>query len=326
MNNYPEIINVEIMSKCNLKCIHCKLQNQTTSSNVQFMSFEYIKSIIDKITDFVIHANEFMFSSVEPLIHPHLFEMMDYLSDINPNMEFPIQTNGMFLNENIIFEMRKRNIPWVSIAFDGVNEEQLSLFKKGTKMETVVNNIKMLRNNMPSSCVIRTVFVSNTENINSLIDYVYFCKDLGIDAIDVNGLFCYNPSLLKYTLYSEKGNEKVEQIFQEAKSIGDKLGIEVQIPLLKPHFIACEWNKILCIDGDGNVNPCVMLAQKIPLYYLDGHTEGSIVRFGNIFDTDITHIWNSNDCVEFHNCLKEHKMQEPCKFCAEGYGVVCSNR
>lgn len=326
MNEYPEIINLEIMSKCNLKCVYCKLQHQTSSAEDQFMTFDKFKKCIDKIQDFVIHANEFMFSSVEPLIHPALFDMMDYITEINPNMEFPIQTNGMFLNESIVKKMSVRNVPWISVSLDGVNESQLSFFKKGTKFDTVVSNIKMLRKHMPAECVIRSVFVSNTENIWSLLEYVEFCKQLGIDAIDINGLFCYDRSLLKYILYSSEGNTAVEQIYQHAKKLGEQIGIQVQIPLLKPEFIACEWNKTLCIDGDGYINPCVMLAQKIPLYYLDGYTDGNIVRFGNIFDADIIDIWNSDECVNFHNCLKEKKMQDVCRFCSEGYGVVCSNR
>ena len=130
----------------------------------------------------------------------------------------------------------------------------------------------------------------------------------------------------QYALYSSDGNEKVERIYLEAKQLGKELGIQVQVPQLQPNFIACEWNKILCIDGDGNVNPCVMLAQKIPFYFLDGYTNGNIVRFGNILETDIYDIWNSFECVRFHNCLKEKKIQNVCQFCAEGYGVVCSNR
>lgn len=326
MNEYPEIINLEIMSKCNLKCKHCKLQYQTTHSNVGFMSVELFKKSVDRIEDFVIKAKEFMFSSVEPLIHPNLFEMMDYIANINPEMQFPIQTNGMFLNEEIVREMSKRNIPWVSISLDGVNESQLSFFKQGTKYDTVINNIKMLRKNMPSDCMIRSVFVSSTHNIESLLEYIPFCKNLGINAIDVNGLFCYDSSLKKYILYSENGNDEVEKIYQHAKEIGEKIGVQVQVPFLKPKFIACEWNKILCIDGEGNINPCVMLAQKIPFYYINGSTMGDIVRFGNIFDENPIDIWNNSACTRFHQHLKNKQMQEVCRFCAEGYGVVCSNR
>ncbi len=326
MNRYPEIINLEIMSKCNLKCIHCKLQHQTTEANNRWMSLEDFMKYANRIRDFIIHANEFMFSSVEPLLHPALFQMMDYISSINPRMEFPIQTNGMFLTEDIVRELRKKNVPWVSVALDGINEKQLAFFKKGTSFATVIDNLKMLRASMPESCLIRSVFVSNTDNIEILPEYVRFCKELGIDAIDVNGLFCYDKNLQKYALYSEMGNNQVEKIFDDAKKLGDKLGIQVQVPSLIPEFIGCEWNKILCIDGDGNVNPCVMLAQEIPFYFLGGYTKGRIVRFGNILETDITEIWNGEKCVEFHNCLQSKKIQSVCRYCAEGYGVVCSNR
>ncbi|RJV44675.1 radical SAM protein [Coprococcus sp. AF19-8AC] len=326
MNRYPEIINLEIMSRCNLKCIHCKLQHQTTEANNKWMSLEDFIKYADRIREFIIHANEFMFSSVEPLLHPELFSMMDYVSSINSQMEFPIQTNGMFLNEEIVRELRKRNVPWISVALDGINEKQLAFLKKGTSFSTVINNLKVLRALMPKSCIIRTVFVSNTENINTLPNYIYFCKELGIDAIDVNGLFCYDEKLQKYALYSNEGNDQVEMIFENAKKIGDKLGIQVQLPLLTPEFVGCEWNKILCIDGDGNVNPCVMLAQKIPFYFLGGYTHGQIVRFGNIFKMDIKEIWNSGKCIEFHKCLQSKEAQDICKYCAEGYGVVCSNR
>lgn len=326
MDKYPEIINLEIMSRCNLKCIHCKLQHQVTKATNDWMSMDDFIRYIDRIRCFITNAKEFMFSSVEPLLHPHLFDMMDYISNINHKMEFPIQTNGMFLTSDIVNELAERNVPWVSIALDGINEEQVTFFKKGTVLKTVVDNIKLLRNQMPKTCKIRTVFVSNTENISSLIDYVYLCKSLGVDAIDVNGLFCYDEKLQKYALYTSEGNETVERIFLAAKEVGDRIGILVQVPMLRPQYIACEWDRVLCIDGDGYVNPCVMLSQKVPFYFLNESTEGKVVRFGNILDCEVDKIWGGDDCVEFHNNLKQRVIQDECRLCAEGYGVVCSNR
>ncbi len=324
--DWPEIINLEIMSKCNLKCTHCKLQHQSTHAQDEFMSLEKFKICIDKIENFVKNAKEFMFSSVEPLIHPNLFEMMDYVASKNPNIEFPIQTNSMFLDGSVIEKMAVRNVPWISVSLDGAVEEKMSFFKVGTKSKIVVSNIRKLRERMPKDCTIRACFVSCTNNIDDLVNHIYFCKELGIDAVDVNGLFCFDKDHLQYALYSEEGNERVEQIYQDAKKAGEKLGIQVQVPLLKPKFIACEWNKSLLIDGDGNVNPCVMLAQKIPMHYLNSSTEGHIVRFGNIFEQDMEDIWNDERFVLFRENLKNHVLLDVCRSCAEGFGVVCSNR
>lgn len=290
------------------------------------MEYETFCRYINRIADIIPFCKEFMFSSVEPLIHPDLFRMMDYLSEMNSHIEFPIQTNGMLLNANIIDQLSYRNVPWVSIALDGITQRSASFFKTGTDFQKVCAHIKMLRKKLPSNRIIRTVFVAHTENISELTRYVRFCKELGVDAIDVNGLFCYNAAFTPYALYGPDGNSDAGKIFQEAKDIGEEIGIHIQVPYLIPHYIGCEWKDVLCIDEEGNVNPCVMLAKKTPFFFLNACTKGSVINFGNILKEEIQDIWNKKEFVNFRDKVNSAQAPMECQLCAEGYGVVCSNR
>ena len=325
-NKMPEIVNIEIMTKCNLKCRHCKLQYIKQSEGESLMSLSRFSSYIEKMEKIILNANELMFSSIEPLIHPNLFEMMDLVSKINPSMSFPIQSNGMFLNDEVIEGMKKRNVPWLSMALDGFDQFSTGYFKSGTDFEKVVKNIKKLRLEMSPEVVIRTVFVSHKDNIDKLPSYVRFCKELGIDAIDVNGLFCFNSEHVESVLYSKEGNNKVEEIFNNARQVASEVGIQIQFPQLKPIEIGCEWKRIFSVDENGDVSPCVLLAKKHPFYFLDSNTDGKTLHFGNIFETDPVDIWYEDKFVEFRNKIDCGNLPNECTLCADGYGVICSNR
>jgi MoaA/NifB/PqqE/SkfB family radical SAM enzyme len=290
------------------------------------MPLDRFSNYMSRMEVIVKNASEFMFSSVEPLLHPQLFEMMDIVSKINPGMSFPIQTNGMFLTESIIESMKSRNIPWASVALDGYNQSSVEYFKVGSDFNLIISNIEKLRLGMPEDFVIRTVFVSHQGNIKKLPEYVRFCKKIGVDAVDINGLLCFNKELVSDTLYSYDGNEEAEKIFAEAKEIAKSEGIQFQYPELIPKIMGCEWKKIFSVDEDGNVAPCVMLSKQHPFYFLNSYTAGSQVLFGNIFEREPIEIWMDADYVEFRKRLDSIHMPKQCLLCAEGHGVVCSNR
>ena len=146
---YPYVINVEIMNKCNLQCKHCRVTyhgNIMKDVNPEFMDFEYFTKIIDRISLLIKKARSFQFSTVEPLFHKDIFNMMDYVSRYNKNIEYPLLSNGMLLTEKNIKELLKRNISTISISLDGYKKETVESFKTNTDFDRVVTNIKQLKN------------------------------------------------------------------------------------------------------------------------------------------------------------------------------------
>ena len=83
-------IYLEISDYCNLSCKFCTSPRR----NKNMLSLDNYKNIVNKING---HAKELYLHVLgEPLVHPYIFEMIDYASDFfNVN----ITTNGRLISK-----------------------------------------------------------------------------------------------------------------------------------------------------------------------------------------------------------------------------------
>jgi MoaA/NifB/PqqE/SkfB family radical SAM enzyme len=326
---YPDMISVEIMTKCNLKCKHCRVTyhgNLIEDVVPAFMEFDFFTKIIDRISPLVKKATSFQFSTIEPLFHKDIFKMMDYVSGYNRNIEYNLLSNGMLLNEKNIKELLKRNVPSVTVSLDGCTAKTVESFKTNTNFDTVVSNIRRFKQISKDKIKLNVIFVSTKNNIHELIDYIEFCKKLEVDRIMVNGFLSFLPELSDLALYSRQGNSEVHEIFKRFHETAKRAKIEVELPSLMTRPQGCGYISIMTIDEKGNVSPCILLARKTPLaLFTDSSVVGPVI-FGNIFESDAASIWRSDKSVRFRSMLKKHIIPKECSLCADAYGVICSNR
>ena len=326
---YPDVINVEIMNKCNLKCKHCRVTyhgNIMEDVNPEFMDFEYFTKIIDRIASIIKKAHTFQFSTVEPLFHKDLFKMMDYVSRYNKHIEYPILSNGMLLTGENIRELSKRNITSISISLDGCKKETVESFKTNTNFDKVVNNIGLLKGSFRNKVEICVVFVATKDNIDELVEYVDFCKMLNIDRILVNGFLSFLPENSHLYLYSEQGNLEVQRIFQLAHDSAKRQSIDIEFPSLIAKPSGCGLHSYMNINEKGDVCPCILLARKTPFELFSKSVTVQPVIWGNIFDADPFSIWKSKKSVQFRKMLQNKLIPNECHLCPDAYGVICSNR
>lgn len=327
--SYPSMINVEIMTKCNLKCKHCRvtyhgdLINDVTPG---FMDFDFFTKIVDQISPLVKKALYFQFSTIEPLFHKDIFKMMDYVSGYNKNIEYNLLSNGMLLNEKNINELLKRNVPTVSISLDGCTAETVESFKTNTNFDRVINNIKLLKELSKDRIELNVVFVATKNNIHELVDYVGFCKELNVDRILINGFLSFLPENSHLYLYSKQGNPEVQKIFQHAYEIARKENINIEFPSLTAKPQGCAYTSIMNIDEKGNVSPCIFLSRRTPFELFSKSVVTEPLIFGNIFDDDPLSIWRNEEFVKFRNMLKDNVIPIECTLCADAYDVTCANR
>ena len=327
--NFPAGINVEIMTICNLRCKHCRVTYHgglIPGVKLGMMEFDLFKKIIDRISLLVKRANVFQFSTIEPLFHKRIFEMMDYVSQFNTDITYPLLSNGMLLDEGKIRNLSSRNVPSVAISLDGCKKKTVESFKTGMDFDKVVNNIRLLKRIAGKKIKVSTVFVATSLNVGELIDYVDFCSDLGVDCIFVNGFLSYLPESSNLCLYSKTGNTKIYELFVKAYEKAKERGISILFPSLTAKPMGCECTSCLCIDESGNVSPCIHLARKTPFALFSNITVASPVIYGNILNDDPLSVWNKKEYVDFRKKLKRSEIPNECALCADAYGVICSNK
>lgn len=325
----PRVINVEIMNKCNLKCEHCRvtyhggLMGDVTP---EFMEFDSFRNIIDRISPLIKKAESFQFSTVEPLFHKDLFKMMDYVTERNKSIRYPLLSNGMLLTENNIEQLLKRNIPTIAVSLDGYTKKTVESFKTNTNFDRVVENIKCLTTLCKDKIDVSVVFVATKENIEELETYIGFCKSLNVNRILVNGFMSFLPENSHLYLYSKQGNPKVRSIFQRAYQEAKKHNIDIEFPSLITEPEGCGLHSYMNINEKGDVSPCILLARQTPFELFSKTNTAEPIVYGNIFKDTPLSIWNSKKATEFRNKLKNRKVPQECCLCPDAYGVICSNR
>lgn len=111
-NNVPHGL-IDILRGCNISCENCY-----NSSICQIKSFEQVKEEIDLMISFrQVHSITLI--GGEPLLHPNLLEIVEYISRKNIYVE--IFTNGVLLTEEILGKLKKLK---VSVIFIHVEKTQ----------------------------------------------------------------------------------------------------------------------------------------------------------------------------------------------------------
>ncbi|MBA4395203.1 MAG: radical SAM protein, partial [Desulfobacca sp.] len=92
----PSRVWIELTDNCNLRCPLCP--NQALPKEEKgFMPRELFKKIIDQISGEVFDLN--LFHRGEPLLHPHLIEMIEYAH--RKGIPCRIHTNATLLSESL---------------------------------------------------------------------------------------------------------------------------------------------------------------------------------------------------------------------------------
>lgn len=307
-------LQIELMNYCNLKCRYCFFQHRLDKINKKTMNVETFKNIVDKTIP-VFNINCINFGTVEPFLHPKLFEMADYIKKSYPDIVFSMFTNGMLLNENIINNLLKYDINNITFSLDSYKKDTAKYFRTGLNFNTVLDEIKLCK---IKDIIVQVSFLANKININDLLGTISLCSDLDVDKFRINGFMAWTKEDVGLCLYSYKGMNDVKKVYKKAKKLGNRLNIEIsKVPKVKLKKLDCNICKTgVFVNVDGNVSPCHVLGYRNH-FFLDSND--SIVEpefFGNCITDNYNEInYNRDEFINVPNWK--------CKLCAMGYGVIC---
>ena len=141
VEEYPPLIQVEISSQCNFRCVFCFQTDETFSSNPQymgFMSYELFKSIIDQCEGNIPYIT---FSSRgEPTLNKEMEKMISYCK--GKFLDVKINTNGSLLTEKRC-EVLLDVCDTVVFSVDAPNKEEYETLRVNGKFEKLIENIRM---------------------------------------------------------------------------------------------------------------------------------------------------------------------------------------
>lgn len=303
LQSYPRRLVFELTNACNLNCVMCGRNSADFKPTMfdmdVFKSFEPLMDTVEEVT---------LMGWGEPTIHPHFIEMLEIINKHSARKYFC--SNGMNLKKikDAIFDYK---VDVFAISLDGAIDETNSRIRRGSKIEQITEDLKEIvrikRERGLQYPWINFVFCAMQSNIRELPDLVRLAAEIGIEEVKVVYLTVFGEDLMNESLWGHE--DLVREVFEEAVSVGDELGIVLKLPhyvgedeagdkLHKDCFVT--WRDFF-LGSDGYVRPCM----STPIHFFKYDKE-----------KDFMEMWNASEYKNYREIVNDQqKMDNPCTRC-----------
>tara|TARA_A100001011_G_C14299983_1_gene840307 strand:+ start:1655 stop:2797 length:1143 start_codon:yes stop_codon:yes gene_type:complete len=154
--DYPPYLLIEPNAACNLRCPMCFQIDKTFTRKpfMGIMKWDLFTKIVDEANEIGVGAIT-LASRGEPLMHPKISDMLNYISKKENIFELKLNSNASFLTEKLCHDIFKSKVTTFVISADHYEKKTFEELRKNSNFEKIVNNVKMLygiRNEFYKDC------------------------------------------------------------------------------------------------------------------------------------------------------------------------------
>lgn len=195
--NIPDLPIIHIIKNCNSRCTICDCWKDSSSN---YHPYEILKNIFQELIK--RGMSTVMISGGEPLLHPQLEEIIDFLK--NKKIEIQLNTNGLLLNK--ISWLSEKKIEHIVISIDGTDSESYKEIRGIDFFTKLFFEIKEFKRKSPQTKIgVRTIFSKHF--LKNYKEFIYMCKSAKIDSIDFSPLDISSSSFSRTNNNLENINE-----------------------------------------------------------------------------------------------------------------------
>ena len=138
---FPDHIDIELSSACNMRCPMCFTTTDEFKTNVKtaVMSFDLFKKIVDEAVAHNVFSIRLSWRG-EPTLNPNYIEMIRYAKEKGIK-EVSSLTNLLKMTPEMFEEMVDLEMDWLTISFDGMGETY-NRIRHPAKFEDAVEKIR----------------------------------------------------------------------------------------------------------------------------------------------------------------------------------------
>ena len=267
---------ISLTDKCNLRCVYCMPADKVYENNLinDTLSFNDYKFIINGLSQ--VGIKKIKFTGGEPLLYPHLIELIKYAHYECNIDDISITTNGIGLNE-IAYELKRSGLKSVNISLDSLKSYKYKSITRGGNLTDVLKSINRcleLGIKVKINCVVIKRF-----NDDEVYDFIEMANYYPIDVRFIelmplgegeyfyeNGYFNISNFINDidelYKIEDEKGS--TARLYQ-AKYAKGRIGI---ITPISCQF--CNTCNRIRITSDGKIKLCLHSNEETDIrYYLN---------------------------------------------------------
>jgi len=281
----PRIIQVEVSTKCQLKCGFCPrtlFKDRWRSEDISWDHFVRILPYAGKVE--LVHLQGWG----EPLLHPGIWKMATAIKEKGGRIS--MTTNGMLMDDAAVRQICEIGFSFIAVSMAGARAGTHDSLRIGSSFGRICENVSRL-SAAKSHPGIHLVMQMMKPNIDELPELVDLAAELGADSVIAPNLD-YTPvaRMEDLKVFARIRDTRLGDVVEEAVIRGKKHGIGVRTYPVEPddNCPVCSDDPLnnVVINVRGEVAPCVYLSMPvegdIPRMYWGEHSRVSPFTYGNV--------------------------------------------
>ena len=303
LHPYPTGIEMEITTKCGLKCIMC--EHTYWKEPARDMTFEQFTSIIDQFPNLRWIG---LTGIGEGSLHKDWNRMLWYLDQKDIQIEFFDTLN--FVDEEDLKVWTDLGIWLLWLSIDATTKSMYEKVRVGGDYWKVIRNAQKLFELKDKRTTIWFHYIVNKHNIDEMLQFVDLVDNLrqGWDTTIQFTRILHGFKEIE-DLYVELPKELRQEVEERGKGKGIGVVWNADVPEKKPSMKKCLEFFEPFIFASGHVIPCCAGNEA------NRRDFQKDTALGNIHETPFKEIWNGERYVQLRRMLREGKIPPPCVKC-----------
>ncbi|HEX9060655.1 MAG TPA: radical SAM protein [Clostridia bacterium] len=294
----PIRMDYELVRRCNFRCRMCIMSMPSTAKDAEDTSFEDFKNSVNDMYGLI----EIKLQGLgEPLLHPDIFDIISYASDLDIWTRTTVNGSLLHLKENYK-RLIDSNPGEVQVSIDGATKDVFQHIRVGSDFDKVVSNTTLLNNYAASKGVLKTrcwsvVQKSNRHQLKEIID---LSEKMGFSRLtfSINLSSCGDEDMDRLNKEQDISTDFTSDEAQMLIEYGKRKGIEVTFwdygslySMTEDRSKICRWLfERAFISSDMKVVPCCTIANPTVLNFGDGRKTSGVWNNENYRDFRRKHI------------------------------------
>jgi len=282
-------IYLEVTTRCNFNCTNC-LRKTGAVPRDQDMTLAQVTELMRQLQHSRTCQEVVLLGYGEALCHPQAIDIIELLK--SAGFRLTLVTNGQLLSAEVAERLIAAQLDWLYVSIDGGDYMAHQKVRTGSDFQTIIENLKNLAQQKEKhNCSLPQIgleTVITQDNMRQMRSILNLADQVGAKQILMSNLLPYNAAMAERSLLDQPGGHIFRNKYQ-APTVRI-----AQMDYRQPtrcKFIA-EGAAFISVEGD--VSPCLMASRSHTAYILGAEKKIQRFRLGNIFQEDLTHIWDSD--------------------------------
>ncbi|MDO4549147.1 MAG: radical SAM protein [Clostridia bacterium] len=293
---------IEPSSLCNLQCNIC-FRNNWIGEKQGLMDEACFENLY-KALAVSAPANVVLGGMGEPLTHPRIAQWTRKLKSLGCRVE--VITNAVLLTEAMSRELIDAGIDEVWISMEGFSREAYEKERRGAAYDDLIRNIEAFNRarGAATDVMLGVTFVMIAENTRELTRINRFAQVYKVDEINLSFAIPSSPV------------ERENTIYRDGYPVGRMREWAPNFTPVRDTYCRFVAEDNAFVRWDGAVAPCMQLLHECHTYLYTEKRRIRRISFGNVNNSDIHEIWQSDAYTAFRKRICEFDF--PCCTSCDG--------